>query len=125
MNNEAFDLLNNILLNQISLTRFPPLHILHHNASERPIQTFKDHFIAGICSTDPKYPVQEWERLLSQATMTLNLLRTSSTNQKISSYAAIFVLHDFNGSPLTPPSTKVIVHENTDIQFVLVFSWHG
>ena len=35
--------------------------------------------IPGLCSTDSKYPAQEWDYLLLQVTMTLNLLRTSCT----------------------------------------------
>ena len=46
--------------------------------------------------------------------MTLNVLRTSRTNPKLSAYAAIFGIHDFNRFPLAPPGTKLIVHENTD-----------
>ena len=46
--------------------------------------------------------------------MTLNLLRRSRTNQKLSDYAAIFGIHDFNRCPIAPPGTKVIVHEKTD-----------
>ena len=100
-------------LRKISLTILFPLHIHRRNAIELSIQTFKEHFIAGIFSTDPKYPAQEWYYLLPQANMTLNLLQTSRTSPKISSYIAIFGMHDFNRRPLAPPSTKLIVHEKT------------
>ena len=90
------------------------MHTHNHNATERAIQSFKNHFILGLYSTDPKYQSQEWDRLLPQATMTLNLLRTSRTNPELSSYAAIFSIHDFNRCPLVPPGIKLIVHENTD-----------
>ena len=43
--------------------------------------------------------------------MTLNMLRNSRTNPKLSAYAAIFVIHDFNRCPLAPPSTKLFVHD--------------
>ena len=75
---------------------------------------------AILCSSDPKYPAQECERLLPQSTMNLNMLPTSRTNPKISVYATIFVIHDFNQCPLAPPRTKVIVHENTDNRW----SWY-
>ena len=45
--------------------------------------------------------------------MTLTLLHTSYNNPKLSAYAAIFGIPDFNRCPLAPPGTKVIVHENT------------
>ena len=31
------------------------------NAAERAIRTYKNHFIAGICSTDPKFPINQWD----------------------------------------------------------------
>jgi hypothetical protein len=38
---------------------------------ERDIRTFKDHFIASLCTTDPDFPLSEWDLLLPQAEMTL------------------------------------------------------
>ena len=46
--------------------------------------------------------------------MTLNLLRNSWTNPKLSTCAAIFGIHEFNRCPLSTPGTKVIVDDNTD-----------
>lgn len=34
------------------------------NAAERTIRTFKNHFIAGLCSTDPDFPMYLWDLLL-------------------------------------------------------------
>ena len=31
----------------------PEIHL--RNAAERAIRTFKDHFVAGLCSTDPDF----------------------------------------------------------------------
>jgi hypothetical protein len=53
--------------------RSPDLH--RCNAAERAIQTFKNHFIAGLSSTDKHLPMHLWDRLLLQATTPLNLLR--------------------------------------------------
>ena len=33
------------------------------NAAERAIQTFKNHFISGLCSTDRDWPLQLWDQL--------------------------------------------------------------
>ena len=44
------------------------------NAAERAIQTFKNHFIAGLSTVDPSFPMQLWDELLPQAQDTLNLL---------------------------------------------------
>jgi hypothetical protein len=47
------------------------------NAAERAIQTFKNHFIAGLCSIDKDFPLHLWDRLVEQRFITLNLLRGS------------------------------------------------
>ena len=114
MDNETCDLLKKTLPQQnIPYQIFLP-YIHRRNAEGRSNQTFKEQFIVVLCSTDPKYPAQEWDRLLPQATMTLNLLRTSITNSTLWNYDAIFGIHDFNWCLLVPPGTKVIVHEKTD-----------
>lgn len=49
------------------------------NAAAPAIQTFKNHLISGLCSTDSQWgPLQLWDQLTTQALIsTLNLLRTS------------------------------------------------
>jgi len=72
-----------------------PPHNHRANASERAIQTFKNHFKAGLGSVDPDFPMGEWDRLLPQAFLTLNLLRRSRINPKLSAHAFIFGQFDF------------------------------
>ena len=47
------------------------------NAAERAIQTYKNHFISGLCSVGIGFPLQLWCYLLHQAEISLNLLQTS------------------------------------------------
>ena len=93
----------------ISYELVPP-HIHRRNAAERAIRTFKNHFMAGLATCPPDFPITEWDRLLDQALLTLNLLRTSRVNPKLSSHAYLFGNHDFNRVPLVPPGSKLIVH---------------
>ena len=51
-----------------------------------------------------------WDRLLPQATITLNLLRTSRLQPQLSAYAHLFRQFDYNSTPLAPPGTRVIIH---------------
>ena len=51
-----------------------PPHVHRQNAAERAIRTFKNHLIAGLCSTDRDFPLNLWDRILPQAIITLNLL---------------------------------------------------
>jgi hypothetical protein len=84
------------------------------NAAERAIRTFKNHFVAGLCSVDKDFPLHLWDRLLPQAILTLNLLRGSRMNPKLSAWAQLHGTFDFNRTPIAPPGIKVIVHEKPD-----------
>ncbi len=65
------------------------------NAAERAIQTFKNHFISGLCTTDSNFPLQLWDQLAVQAQDTLNLLRTSRHDPSKSAYEALNGAYDF------------------------------
>ena len=95
---------------QVAFQLVPP-HTHLRNAAERAICTFKNHFIAVLATADPDYPGSEWDRLLPQAELTLNLLRNSWVNPHLSPYAYLFGQFDFNATPLAPAGTKVLVHE--------------
>ena len=86
----------------------PGMH--RRNAAERAIRTFKNHFIAGLCSVDKDFPLHLWDKLLPQAELSLNLLRGSRINPKLSAYAQIHGHFDFNRTPLAPPGIRVLVH---------------
>jgi hypothetical protein len=88
-------------------------HGLHRqNAAERAIRIFKNHFIAGLCSVDPQFPLHLWDRLLPQAELTLNLMRGSRLNPKLSAWT-VNGQFDFNCTPISPPGTKVIAFEDS------------
>ena len=91
-----------------------PLHVHRQNAAECAIQTWKNHFAAGIATLDPNFPIQEWERLLPQCGITLNILRSSLRQPNLSAYAATLGNFNFNRTPLAPPGTCVLVHETTE-----------
>jgi hypothetical protein len=52
-----------------------------------------------------------WDRLLPQAVITLNMLRTSRINPKLSAATHIYSQYDFNRAPMSPPGTRIIAHE--------------
>jgi hypothetical protein len=94
----------------ISYQLVPP-HCLHRNSSERVIGTFKEHFVAGLYSVDPAFPLHLWDRLLPQADITLNLLRTSRLHPQLSDAAHFHGLVDYNKTAFAPPGCKIIAHE--------------
>ena len=110
MDNEAStDLKSAMTKHKLQYQLVPPdMH--RRNAAEKAIRTYKNHFIAGMCTVDPAFPKQEWDRLIFHSYITMNLLRNSRANPKLSSYAYLHGNFDFNKTPLAPPGTKVVVH---------------
>ena len=106
-------LINAFELENIQYQKVPP-HVHRRNAAERAIQTWKAHFISGLASVNPMFPIAEWDRLVHQAVLTLNLLRNSRMNPKLSAWAYIFGDFDFNQCPLAPPGMRLIFHSKPD-----------
>ena len=100
---------------QIAYQLVPP-HDHRSNPAEKAIGTWKDHFISGLSSANPQFPLHLWDRLVKQATTTLNLLRRSNTNPQLSAEAHLNGAFDFNKTPMAPPGTKVLVHETPAVR---------
>jgi hypothetical protein len=67
LDNEASSAIKNLFtVNDIAYKLVPP-HCHRRNAAERAIRTFKEHFVAGLSSVDPSFPLHLWDRLLPQA----------------------------------------------------------
>jgi hypothetical protein len=67
--------------------------------------------VAGISSVEPTFLLHLWERLLPQAEITLNLLRTSRLHPQLSAAAHFHGLVDYNKTAFSPPGCKIIAHE--------------
>jgi hypothetical protein len=67
--------------------------------------------VAGLSSVDPTFPLHLWDRLLPQAEITLNLLRTSRLHPQLSAAAHFHGLVDYNKTAFAPPGCKIIAHE--------------
>jgi hypothetical protein len=111
LDNEASKLLKNYLYQQDITFQLVPPYSHRRNAAERAIRSFKDHLIAGLCSTDKYFPMHLWDRILPQAVMTLNMLIISRLNPKLSAATRIFGQHDYNRASMAPPGTRIIAHE--------------
>ena len=82
------------------------------NAAERCIQTFKNHAISTLSTTDPAFPLPLWDRLLPQMELCLNHLLPFHPNPSVSAYAGIYgAAHDFRAHPIAPAGVKVLVHD--------------
>jgi hypothetical protein len=111
LDNECSSALRSLLNQHEIQFQLAPPHMHRRNAAERAIQMFKNHFIAGLCSVDPNFPLCVWDRILPQATITLNLLRQSRINPMVSAYAQLYGHYNFNQAPMAPPGTRVVAHE--------------
>eukprot|EP00804_Cyclotella_cryptica_P022238 CCRYP_017928-RA/>CCRYP_017928-RA protein AED:0.26 eAED:0.26 QI:0/0/0/1/1/1/3/0/814 len=80
------------------------------NAAERAIQTFKGHFIAVLAGVDSSFPINQWDELLPQTVLTLNLLRQSNVAPNISAWAYHHGSFDYNRMPLAPMGCAVQFH---------------
>ena len=81
------------------------------NAAKRAIRTFKNHLIAGLCTAHKHFPLNKWDSLLPQAVISLNILRTSCLNPKLSAHDILNRLYDFNATLMAPPGSMIMVHE--------------
>ena len=52
----------------------------------------------------------QWDRLIPQANITLNLLCTAQANPVLSAYSYHFGRYDFAATPMAPPGTKMVPH---------------
>ena len=84
------------------------------NPAERDIRTFKNHFIASLCTAHPEFPMNEWDLLLPQVEMTLNMMRGSQTKPDISAYEHLHGKYDYLRNPIGPIGTRVIIYEKPD-----------
>jgi hypothetical protein len=114
LDNKASKLLKDYLYQQDIAFQLVLPHSHRRNSAEREIRSFKDHLIAGLCSTDKSFPMHLWDRILTQAVITLNMLRTSRINPKLSAAIHIFGQHDYNRAPMAPPGTMIIAHESPE-----------
>ena len=81
------------------------------NLAERAIQTWKAYFISIRSGVDPSFPDNCWDLLIALSVLTLNLLRGSKINPRISAYTQVKGAFNWNATPLMPPGCKVIVHD--------------
>lgn len=100
------------VLNELDIKfQLVPPGVHRRNAVERAIATFKDHFIAGLATTHKLWPIHLWCRLIPQAILTLNMLRASRLNPKLSADTHLNGIFDFNKTPMAPPGTRIIAHD--------------
>jgi hypothetical protein len=107
LDNEAPGRLQSYMRNKSVTFQLIPPHNHQRKAPEKAIGTWKDHFIAGLSSLDPNFPMHLGCRLIPLATTTPNLLRQSHINPRLSAEAQLNGAFDFNKTPLAPPALEL------------------
>ena len=109
-------------VNSIYFHLYPPNN--HRiNQSEKAIDSWKCHFLAGLSGVDPNFPLHLWCRLPPHDTQTLNLLRRSRINPRLSAEAQLNGAFDYNLTPMAPIGTKFLIHETP--QQRRMWDFHG
>ena len=114
MDNECSKVVEQYIRSENIDIQLVPPHNHRVNASERAIQTFKYHFISGLATIDPSCPLQLWDQFLQQVQDSLNFLRTSRRNPKISAYEDLEGPFDYNKTPFGILGTKGLVYESPE-----------
>jgi hypothetical protein len=114
LDNECSQVVSNFLTSQGATKQLVPPNNHRSNAAERAIQTAKCHLISGLCTAPSNFPLPIWDKLIPQAELTLNLLRGSRMNPKLSAWAQFDGPYDFNRTPIAPPGINVLVYVDPD-----------
>jgi hypothetical protein len=69
---------------------------------------FKGHFISVLAGVADGFPINQWDELLPQTMLTLNLLRQSNVAPNISAYAYHHGSFDYNQMPLAPMGCNIL-----------------
>jgi hypothetical protein len=90
---------------------------------------FKGHFISVLAGVADGFPINQWDELLPQTILTLNLLRQSNVAPNISAYAYHHSSFDYNRMPIAPmgcavqfyikPSRRKTIGEHSEDGFYL------
>lgn len=95
---------------QIEFQLVPP-NIHRTNPAEKAIDTFKNNFVMGLCTVHPNFPLNLWCRLVPLAVLTLNMLRPSKINPRLSAEEILNGSFNYDSTSIAPPGSKVIVHK--------------
>ena len=126
LDNEASKELITVMQDEFGIrTELAPPHNHRTLRAERAIRTFKDHFISTLCTTDPSFPLNQWDAILPHTLTTLNLMRASALQPHLSAYEQLYGPYNFNAHPIIPLGMQVLIHERSKSQRSTTWSPHG
>jgi hypothetical protein len=115
LDNEISAAMKALITDEFKLTyELVPPGCHRRNAAEVAIRNFKAHFLSIMAGVADDFPWHQWDKLLPQAEITINLLRQANAAPAVSAYAYLHGPFDYNKMPLAPLGCRVQVHEKTD-----------
>ena len=115
LNNEVSAAFQRVITSNNCTFQLIPLHVHRRNIAECAIRTFKDHFLSILAGVTPTYPRDQWNLLLPQVELTLNLLR-ASPNPKQSAWEYIFGAYNFDATPMGPAGCRILLHHKPTLR---------
>jgi hypothetical protein len=110
LDNEAPEELKQAIRDNKCRVELTPADQHRRNATKGAIQTFKGHFISVLAGVADGFPINQWDELLPQKILTLNLLRQSNVAPNISAWAYHHGSFNYNCMPLAPMGCAVQFH---------------
>ena len=83
-----------------------------NNRAERAIQTGSKHIVSTIATTDPDFPIRYWCYGIEQMKMTINMLRKTHVNLKISAFMYLHGQFSYDAVPVLPFGWKMVCFED-------------
>ena len=111
MDNEVSEMLMEYHDDQNIKIQLAPPNMHRRNAAERAIRTWKDHFIAIRATCDTDFPERLWCRLVPHTENTLNLMRATRIQPKISAFTLLHGAFNYERTPIAPAGMKIIIHD--------------
>ena len=110
LDNEAPEEMKQAIGENKCRVEFTPADQHGQNAAEQAIQTFKWRFISVLAGVGDSFPINQWDELLPQTILTLNLLWQSKVAPNISAWAYHHGSFDYNHMSIVPMGCAIQFH---------------
>ena len=90
-----------------------PPHIHRRNAAKHAIRNFIAHLLSTLADIAPTFPKNLWDLIQPQTYLTLNILRQSTLNPKISAWVYFQGPFDYKANPLGLRGCPVMIQRMT------------
>ena len=111
MDNETSKDVEDFIASQNTRHQLTPPDMHRTNPAEKALQTYKCCVKSTIASLPPNFPISYWCRLLPQVDLSVNIVRPSRQNPRLSAWATMEGEFHFDATPIAPPGSKMYIHD--------------